>query len=516
MRERFLMKYEMTGRTLNGFKPVLNRRVTIEELQDAIVPDSMPDIERIVGCPALAFIREREVTSSGVRISGSIRCEALYTAQENNKLYSIGVSLPFSYLFEESKIDPQSVVLASAQVVFEEARDVNPRKISVKSSVSLLCRAFSPTEEVVHEGIKESEGIEYLAKQVFVSLPISAAAKSFTINDTVELPSNKAGIDDLLYFTASVSALDYKLIQNKAVIKGTLDVRLLYTPVNGEAPAATSFELPFSQIIDMVGVDENCSLDLSVMLLGADITPQDSDGGAGKTLDVGFYLEAQTVAARITQINPIVDAYSVSHPFSSSTEMLVLADMIVGETGRVPVRESFECGRTIKSVLSLDVSVSPVISGIDEGENVLDSTAAVLVIYIGDDGGIYSCTRQIGVVFAPSDDYSDTGVRTGVEDVTYAINPSGGLDMKFTALFSPVATAHCENEVITNLETDAGGDVSDENAPSVVLRYPRKNESIWEIAKQHRTTIGAIQSANGLEPAEFAPEGRLLLIPKTK
>jgi LysM repeat protein len=189
--------------------------------------------------------------------------------------------------------------------------------------------------------------------------------------------------------------------------------------------------------------------------------------------------------------------------------------MTVKDAGRVPVREIIEFGSPVKNVLSLDVAMSPAENGIEEGENVLDSTANVLVIYTGDDGGIYSSTRQIGVVFTPSEDDSDISVRTGVEDLSYSVDPSGGLDVRFTALFSPVVTALRDTEVITNLEADPTVAVMGSgNAPSVVLRYPRKNESIWEIAKQYRTTIGAIQSANSLEPAEFAPEGKLLLIPR--
>ena len=52
--------------------------------------------------------------------------------------------------------------------------------------------------------------------------------------------------------------------------------------------------------------------------------------------------------------------------------------------------------------------------------------------------------------------------------------------------------------------------------PSLVLRCLGKQESPWDLAKRHNTTISAILAANQLESEEELPHDQLLLIPRKR
>ena len=52
--------------------------------------------------------------------------------------------------------------------------------------------------------------------------------------------------------------------------------------------------------------------------------------------------------------------------------------------------------------------------------------------------------------------------------------------------------------------------------PSLVLRCLGPQESAWDLAKRHHTTIAAILSANGLESEGALPRDTLLLIPRKR
>ena len=64
----------------------------------------------------------------------------------------------------------------------------------------------------------------------------------------------------------------------------------------------------------------------------------------------------------------------------------------------------------------------------------------------------------------------------------------------------------------------AGGEVMEEQSdtctPSLVLRRIGSEESLWDLAKKHRTTCKAILEINELQDEAQISQGRLLLIPK--
>ena len=52
--------------------------------------------------------------------------------------------------------------------------------------------------------------------------------------------------------------------------------------------------------------------------------------------------------------------------------------------------------------------------------------------------------------------------------------------------------------------------------PSLVLRMLKKGESLWNLAKQYRTTVEEILKANELTEEAAAAGGQMLLIPRKR
>ena len=508
------MKYELMGRTLKGYVPAVNRSAVIEEMQDTIIPDSLPDIARILGCPAEGIIREKEATQRGVRVSGMIRADALFTDDQYENVYSIPINLPFTYLFEKEGLSPADAVFADILITSGEAREVNPRKLSVRVEAIVSCRVFAGEERDITEEVVDPGDVEYLNQKAYVCVTVAVAGKTFTINETAEMPAGREGIGKIITYSCVIDNLESKLIQNKAVVKGEAIVKVLYNPTGGGRPEGIAFELPFSQIADLEGADEECSLVPKVVCLGSDLGVQETGDSAGRELDIGLYLELQLVACRMQEINPIVDAYDCKKELDIAYDTLILTDASLSSAGNVQVRESIECEHPIKSVLYAAIGMIPACGTNDEGEEILDSTANILIIYISDDGQIRSLARRMSVVLPEGDDCLPADIGLAVRDIDYSIGLTGNLDMRFSV--DIVVSRFSDNniDIIDSIETDDETQVREEGRPSVILRYPSEGERFWDIAKSYRTTRDAIFSANGLEPSETAPEGKLLLIPR--
>lgn len=67
-----------------------------EETAESIVPDSSPDMARIVDCSGRVLLRSKDCRDGSVTISGGVQAEILYQAEEESGLRSLHVYLPFS------------------------------------------------------------------------------------------------------------------------------------------------------------------------------------------------------------------------------------------------------------------------------------------------------------------------------------------------------------------------------------------------------------------------------------
>ena len=91
-----------------------------------------------------------------------------------------------------------------------------------------------------------------------------------------------------------------------------------------------------------------------------------------------------------------------------------------------------------------------------------------------------------------------------------------GIEVRFPVDFRVEAASRVKKVCVSTakLDTETAKDTS--GAPSLVLRCIGRQESVWELAKKHNTTISAILSANQLEEEESIPQDQLLLIPRKR
>ena len=91
-----------------------------------------------------------------------------------------------------------------------------------------------------------------------------------------------------------------------------------------------------------------------------------------------------------------------------------------------------------------------------------------------------------------------------------------GIEVRFPVDFRVEAASQVKKVCISaaKVDTEKPRDLS--GAPSLVLRCLGKQETPWDLAKRHNTTISAILAANQLEAEEELPRDQLLLIPRKR
>jgi len=80
------MTFELAKTMLMCYDNILSSRVNLEKTEEAVVPDSQPDILRIVDTTATVWVKDKQVGDGRIRTNGTARVRVIYSPEGDGAL----------------------------------------------------------------------------------------------------------------------------------------------------------------------------------------------------------------------------------------------------------------------------------------------------------------------------------------------------------------------------------------------------------------------------------------------
>ena len=305
----------------------LDCEITQAAEHDFLLPDYCPDIFRVLKCSIVPAVTSSGMNGSRLTFDLDIAIRVLYRSEnggiccvEHSGQFTRSADVPGDVRAPFVRIDPavQSV----------SCRVVDKRRLEVRGNVS--CRVRVETEKLCEIVSGASGGGIQLRKQptVYPAKRLTAA-KRITVIEELELAEGKPPFGTMIRSGVTVSggegsrSVQLKVIPGKLVTKGEAAVQLLYLPKQqGSAPEVMRFSIPFSQIIDIAGLEEDWEIYTSVTPAGCKLTPSSEE----RVLECELILTVNICAVKYESAELVTDAYSTRCEIScESTPGLVRA-----------------------------------------------------------------------------------------------------------------------------------------------------------------------------------------------
>ena len=499
------MDMELQRITMEGYRPVSRGMFSQEETLESIVPDACPDISRIVSAVGKVFLKDKELGEGTLRLSGTARVTVLYIPEGESVPRSLEVSIPFQCVRDDPQFHAGCPVQATVHAASADARTINPRKMLVRVNLAVWAAAYEQERRELScdIGCGEGTGMEKLFTPCKCCVISDVAEKVFTFSDVLRPPASKPEMEELLLCRAELGAMDAKFIGKKLVLKGDVQLIVLYR--GGEELTQVRFELPYSQILDIGTVPEEAEPEVVVTLTSADCRLREGE--------IEVTLEAVAQAALwIRQSATLVsDAYCLKQPIDVERTAVQLCTMMERSGRRETARKLCESGIPAKQVLDCWAAVTSMVSAPVEGGMEFTAQAIASILYLSEDDALCGVDVDIPVscrAELPAGCTCSCTCRPMGE--TTAVPVTGGLEVRFETEFVWTTVREEQVNCVTGLKPSAIQDTG--VRPSVVIRRVEQGEALWDIAKSCGSTVGDICSANGLTASE-APAGSLLLIP---
>ncbi|MBQ8297291.1 MAG: DUF3794 domain-containing protein [Ruminococcus sp.] len=486
---------------------------------DYILPDYYPDIFKLVRCEVSPVVTD--YTVSGDKLSYELRCDIkiLYCSESGSVLQCVSQRQNFSKTvdFGRSCENPTVKLIPKADHI--NYRAVNKRRLDVRGAVSVKIKVEGEKNQEV---ICDAFGLNVQVRKV----PVRYAARKLTAEKTLqiaeetELSSVQPPIANIVNCRCRTSECEKKMISGKLLAKGEADVKLLYScEKDGEgALEPLEFSVPYSQIIDMDGIDDSFDCNISAEVVSCDITPSADKNGDNRIIKCELELRLICRAVKAASVMLGTDAYSTVHPCEVVTADIRAEQIpvIYSESFRnnAKICEGENVPQNIYSMWCVPKNINTRIS--EDGKTVIISGMLTYTMAAKDGSGMivmpdkdeaFEETIELG------DEIPGAFVNADIEVTGVSYNISSDNVLTAKADISAKISVYSSSSVraLSDIAIDDSVKKIRDGDYSIKLYYGVENEEVWDIAKRYSTCVSAVMEENELAGERLESCGMLLI-----
>lgn len=499
------MEMEFSVQQVSCLRPLNRQQQNQEQTQEAVIPDSSPDIGRILGCWGTPLVRSTQWRERGMSLSGGVTARALYLPEGGTEPILVEAWLPFTFNWEFEAGANQGQMCFDLRLRGAEARMISARKLLFRMNVAARGEAYQNDTVAFYSPQDVPKDVELKKERYPLVIPGELSCKQFSLDEELELPGVCPAVGKIMDYRIRPQVTECKVLGGKAVYKGNMGLHLLYLDPDGRL-CTWDEEIPFSQYTDLVGSYDQ-EEELQVSLLPMDMELECDEEGRRLRLRAGFTGQCMVLCRHLREV--VEDAYSVRREVGLHHKPLGLETRLDHQliqemgTAEFPVTGNL-----------VDWSVFPDYPRVNRNGDAVELETPVFaqVLYTDDNGQLQGRSVHATVRGRSAlEEHCRCSADSAFVDAPQWSGGAGNSQLRFGLQLTADSYPREPMSVVTGLEL---GDLRqpDPNRPSILIRRPQGVCSLWDIAKSSGSTVAAIQSANALD-SQYADPDRLLLIP---
>lgn len=485
---------------------------------DYILPDYYPDIFRLVRCEVTPVITGYSI--NGNKLSYELRCDIkiLYCSEGGSALQCVTQRQNFSKTVELGRTGENFTARLTPKTDHINFRAVNKRRLDLRGAVSVK---ISVTGETAQEVISDAFGMNIQIKKTpvrFASKKITAE-KTLQLSEEIEVPTTQPPVINIINTRCIVPECEKKMISGKLLAKGSAELKLLYScDKDGGAVEPISFSIPFSQIIDIDGIDDTFDCTVTPEVVSCDIAPTVDKNAENRIIKCEIELRLICCAVKTASVMLGTDAFSTVYPCSvmvseiKTEQIPVIYDESFRHSAKISDGDSVP--QTIYSMWCTPKNINTRLS--EDGNSVIISGMLTYSMASRDNAGMIIMPDKdeaFEETIKIPDNISGCTVSAeiSIRDVSYNISSEGILSAK-SDISAKISVYNCSSiNAITDISVDENVKKQRDGDYAIKLYFGVENEEVWDIAKRYSTSVNAVIEENDLVGDRLESNGMLLI-----
>lgn len=486
---------------------------------DYVLPDYYPEIFRILKCMTTSGIVSYSINGDRLTYEMYVCIRVLYCSENSNAVRSVEQKLTYTKNVELGRTAVNPKVCITPQTDYINCRAVNQRRLDIRGAVTIKVKVYDLDKKEI---ICDASGGGIQLKKLPITYPANKlyTTKRINITEEFDLGMSKPPIIDILRSDAVIASNDKKVIANKLVAKGEVYINMLYTceKDGNDSAEAMQFTLPFSQIIDMEGIDERYNCNVQAEVISCDIEPRSDGDGNSKVAECNLSILITCSAHRIASADLAVDEYSTAYKTES-----VKNDVKI-ELPPQPVNTTFVVKGTldypdggIDCIYDVWCETNNILPRPDpeNSQIIISGNAKYTVMAKNSDG--------LPILIEKEEPFTANISAENITDMSFAditlvpiscsYNLASDSSIEAKAEIKVIGTVENSMNIsgITDIAVDKNETLNKNSNYALKLYFTDENEDLWEIAKKYGTSVSAIMEENEIEDDMISSSGMILI-----
>ncbi len=514
------MQIDFKKETLHLSEMKWNQSATLLAEGDVIVPDVKPDIREILLTEASAHITSRDQSEGKLNVAGTVLVRILYIPDEDA---SVPKSMEAKFDFKDSFDMPVDEALdcnVKCSTEHIEFSMINSRKLNVKVVVAVSCRGYSKRDLELAADAADSDVLKVRKKPFGAYQVVADTSREFVITESLEVPSAKPDIDEVIKLDARAVKGDCKIMSGKILLKGTLMMNTLYAGLDAEGGIeCMEHELAFSEMADIEGLGDDCLCNVTYEVKNVYWTVKEDVNGDARIVSLDIVLRADITASRTVEGEVIDDCYSTAGTADIKSERVRLDELLSEGVSHESIKEIVEIPEGLPPanvIYSLECKPKVQEIAIADEKVMIKGKLIAFVLYGSTEGenAMYSLVREFEFEHSVAVDGIDETAfcECGVTEQgsSFTLNAASEIELRSILEFYIRALKKNEIDVISGCEVDE--EAAEAKQHGMIIYFVQSGDTVWDIAKRYRTDCEKIIALNKLDNTRLLA-GQKILIP---
>lgn len=492
------MDIEKEYSCLEQNKKVFQKCIDVDENYQETLQAYCDDMYRIVKCSSHSYVTSVDINFNEIKVLGKTEICVTYYDESSNLCYA-DFDEEFTKSIEAENLTDSAFATAVACDKYCSFRVINQRRIDVHSSSSINITVYDKQKYPCVASCEDSK----LKEESILSADIVGANVNRLEFDE-EIVLNSLKIKRVISANGYASVDDVKIIKDKALVKTSVCVSLLYS-VDGENEEVSRYGHTFSlsKIIDLNGIDDKTMPIVNVDIGSLFFKLKSSSDDSNSVLQLYGELTINSLFVREEEKTFVTDGYVLNYKSSCnySSYPCICNGKYLNEEKQQAV--SFDFNNEIKEVYDLNIKILDCY--IKSNKPVIKASASVFCLTASGDLASFVTDTEIVV-----ENYScKNGIAcANIQSYDYNLLSGGKINVRLTYLLS----AYLYDEKMINVLSDICAEDDLIQFPALTVYFAKKDESVWNIAKSFSSDMDVIINENQLS-SEILDANKVLIIP---
>lgn len=491
--------------------------------EDFNVPDTKPDISRMIQKKGEIQIDEIQVNDGKVLISGSLYFRLLYVADTpGRQICSLDGKLPVSETLYLDGVKSGDKVCLKWEIEDLTLHVINSRKLNIKAIAEFRAFVDEMAEIKLPQEVKEQPDLSVRKRNLRV-LTLGVHKKdTMRKKEEITLASNKSNIHEILWSDMEIRGLDLRAEEGKVAAKGELFVFVLYVGDDDNEPIQWLEQaIPFHEEV----VCSGCTMDMipyietTMLQKNLEIKP-DADGEE-RVLLVDMVLELDMKIYQEETDTVLMDVYTPKKECILQRKKEMLEQLLVKNYSKCRVSDRISVQEAQGRILQVCHSEGAVKTDqvkIVENGILAEGIIQVRILYSISDDEMPFYSMETAIPFSHVieaegiDENCSYHLQSDLEQLSTVMLDSNEIEVKAVMNLNALVLSQWEEEVITEIQEKELDMEKLEQMPGIVCYLVQPNDTLWDIARKFYTTVESIRRMNDLGEEEPKPQQSLLIV----